>query len=241
LLTDILGIDYPIIMAPMFLVTNVEMLVESLNNGIAGCVPALNYRTIPELEAAIKKVRSLTPGKKGLGINLIVNKSNIHFPAHLECITKEEFKVDFILTSLGSPKPVIDACKGKGIKVFCDVVDVGYAKKVEGLGCDGLVAVNNKAGGHAGPDPPEKLIPDLLAATKLPVVSAGGIGDYKGVQEMLKLGACGLSIGSPFIACDEAPISKEYKDACVQYGKDDIVFTNKISGTPCTAINTPYV
>ena len=80
MLTDILGIDYPIIMAPMFLVTNVEMLVESLNNGIAGCVPALNYRTIPELEAAIKKVRSLTPGKKGLGINLIVNKSNIKFP-----------------------------------------------------------------------------------------------------------------------------------------------------------------
>ena len=80
MLTEILGVDHPIIMAPMFLITNVEMLVASINNGIAGCVPALNYRTIPELEAAIKKVRELTPGKNGLGINLIVNKSNIHFP-----------------------------------------------------------------------------------------------------------------------------------------------------------------
>ncbi len=140
-LKEILEIDYPIIMAPMFLVTNVEMLVEAINGGIAGCVPALNYRTLPELEEAIKKVRSLTPGKKGLGINLIVNKSNIKFPAQLECCVKN--KIDFFLTSLGSPQSVIDACKGTGIKVFCDVVDVGYAKKCEGMGCDGLIAVNS--------------------------------------------------------------------------------------------------
>ena len=68
-------------MAPMFLVTNVEMLVESINFGIAGCVPAHNYRTIPELELALKEVREKTPGKKGLGINLIVNKSNIKMEA----------------------------------------------------------------------------------------------------------------------------------------------------------------
>lgn len=58
---------------------------------------------------------------------------------------------------------------------------------------------------------------------------------------MLALGACGLSIGSPFIACEEAKVTKEYKDACVKYGKDDITMTTKISGTPCTVINTPYV
>ena len=68
-------------MAPMFLVTNAAMLIEAINSGIAGCVPALNYRTIEELEAALKEVRDKTPGKKGLGINLIVNKSNIKMEA----------------------------------------------------------------------------------------------------------------------------------------------------------------
>jgi nitronate monooxygenase len=80
-----------------------------------------------------------------------------------------------------------------------------------GLGCDGVIAVNNRAGGHLGPTPPEELIPSLRKACGIPVISAGGVGDYKGVQEMLKLGACGLSIGSPFIACNEGGVSNEYK------------------------------
>jgi len=100
-----LGIDYPIIIAPMFLVSNVEMLVAGINSGVAAAVPALNYRTIPELESALKEVRKRTPGKKGLGVNLITNKSNAQMPAQLETIIK--CKVDFCITSLGSPKLVI--------------------------------------------------------------------------------------------------------------------------------------
>ena len=149
--------------------------------------------------------------------------------------------MDFFITSLGSPRKVIEACKGTGIKVLCDVVDGHYAKICEDLGCDALIAVNSRAGGHASTIPPEVLIPELLGACNLPVISAGGVGDRKGVKEMMDLGACGLSIGSPFIASNEAPVSQGYKDACVDYGKKDIVFTTKISGTPCTVINTPYV
>jgi nitronate monooxygenase len=71
-----LGIEYPIICAPMFLVSNVEMLVVAINSGIAAAVPALNYRTIEELESALKEIRKRTPGKKGLGVNIITNKGN---------------------------------------------------------------------------------------------------------------------------------------------------------------------
>ena len=88
---------------------------------------------------------------------------------------------------------------------------------------------------------PEEIIPLLNKHCNIPVISAGGIGTKDGIDTIMNLGAAGLSIGSPFIACEEAHISKEYKQACVDYGKEDIVFTTKISGTPCTVINTPYV
>jgi len=237
-ITDILGIKHPIIMAPMFLVTNTEMMIEALNSEIAACIPALNYRTDEELRNAIKEIREKT-NSTAFGINLIVNKSNIKLKKQLKsCL---DLGVDFIITSLGSPKQVIELCKPKGIKVFCDVVEEKYAKKVEELGADAVIAVNCNAGGHAGKLSPEEIIPLLNKHCSIPVISAGGIGTKDGVDTIMNLGAAGLSIGSPFIACEEAHISEKYKQACVDYGKKDIVFTTKISGTPCTVINTPYV
>jgi nitronate monooxygenase len=85
------------------------------------------------------------------------------------------------------------------------------------------------------------LIPALKKECQIPIISAGGIGDGHGIKEMIALGADGVSMGSIFIATKEAPVSEGYKDACVQYGAKDIVLTTKLSGTPCTVINTPYV
>ena len=236
-LSEMLGIKYPIIVAPMFLVSNTAMIIAAIESGVTAAVPALNYRSDAEFRTAIKEVKDSVGGP--FGVNLIVNKSNIRLQEQLN--TCVELGVDFIITSLGSPKDVILACKPKGIKVFCDVVDVAYAQKVEELGADAVIAVNSKAGGHAGIMTAEELIPLLLKNCKTPVISAGGVGTAEGVKKMLDLGACGLSIGSSFIACEEASISQEYKQACVDYSADDIVMSTKISGTPCTVINTPYV
>jgi nitronate monooxygenase len=236
-LTDLLDIKHPIIMAPMFLVTNTAMMVSAMNCGIAAAIPALNFRTDDAFRAALKEMREKATGS--LGINLIVNKSNVRMREQLN--TCVEMKVDFIITSLGSPQEVIEKCKPVGIKVFCDVVEETYAKKVEELGADAVIAVNSIAGGHAGPHKPEDLIPLLKNSCNLPIISAGGIGTKEGVDKILDMGAAGLSIGSPYIACHESEISDDYKNACVDYGKDDIVLTTKISGTPCTVINTPYV
>ena len=224
-------------MAPMFLVTNASMMIEAINSGIAAAVPALNYRTDEDFRAALKEIRSQTKG--GLGVNLIVNKSNVKLKQQLA--TCVELKVDFIITSLGSPAGVIEACKPHGIKVFCDVVEEKYAIKVEALGADAVIAVNKNAGGHAGNLSPEVLIPLLKKHCHIPVISAGGVGTKSEGDYILSLGADGLSVGSPFIASIEANISDEYKQACIDYGKDDIVMTTKISGTPCSVINTPYV
>ncbi|MEH6408728.1 MAG: nitronate monooxygenase [Leeuwenhoekiella sp.] len=238
-LSRILGIKHPIIIAPMFLVSNVAMVKAAMTEGIAACIPALNYRTIPELRAAIIELKEAKPEDGAFGFNLIVNKSNLKFPAQLEVCC--ELGVGFIITSLGNPKTVIDKAHANGIKVFCDVVNLEQAKKVEALGCDALVAVNNEAGGHRGNTDPENLIKSLNENCKIPVISAGGVGNKAELEKVLSYGAIGASIGSPFIASVEAGVSTPYKQACVDYGKNDLVLTEKISGTPCSVINTPYV
>jgi len=236
-LTTLLNIQYPIIMAPMFLVSNTAMIVAALESGITAAFPALNYRSDEELRKAIAEIRSKTD--KPFGVNLIVNKSNLKYKSQLK--TCVELKVNFIITSLGSPQETIEQCKSAGIKVFCDVTDLHYAQKVEALGADGVIAVNSEAGGHAGNIPAEKLVPLLKEHLSIPVISAGGVATGNQLKHILDLGADGASIGTIFIASNEAPVSDDYKKALIQYGAKDIVRTTRLSGSALTVINTPYV
>lgn len=238
-LTKLLNIKYPIIQAPMFLVSNTAMVIEAMKSGIAGCIPALNYRTLAELKAAIQELKAAKVDGGAFGFNLIVNKSNIKYKEQLRVLCEEG--CDFILTSLGSPEETIKEAHKVGIKVFCDITDLNYAKKVESLGADAVIAVNNEAGGHRGNISPENLIKLLKEHCSIPIISAGGVGKKEDVDKMLRYGAAGVSVGSPFIASVEANVTDEYKQACVDYGAKDIVMTQRISGTPCTVINTPYV
>ncbi|OYX25495.1 MAG: 2-nitropropane dioxygenase [Flavobacteriales bacterium 32-35-8] len=238
-LTELLDIKYPIIQAPMFLVSNTAMVKEAMKSGIAGCIPALNYRTLEELKSAIKELKSAKAEGGSFGFNLIVNKSNLKFKEQLRVLCEEG--CDFIITSLGSPEETINQAHKVGIKVFCDVVDLQFAKKVELLGADAIIAVNNEAGGHRGNISPKDLITELVAHCNIPIISAGGVGSKADVDKMLSYGAAGVSVGSPFIASEESGVTNEYKQACVDYGAKDIVMTERISGTPCTVINTPYV
>jgi nitronate monooxygenase len=236
-LTELLDIEYPIIMAPMFLVSNVQMTKEAIGQGIAACIPALNYKTIHDFKLALEELKQFGGS---YGINLIVNQTNFHLGDQLKaCI---EYHVPFIITSLGNPSEVIHQCKPLGIKVFCDVSDMAYAKKAASFGPDGLIAVTNQAGGHLGPLSPSQFVPSLVRAfPDLIIISAGGVGDKTSLMEKLNLGADGVSVGSIFIASEESPVCEKYKQACVEYGAEDIVTTTKLSGIPCTVINTPYV
>lgn len=236
-LTKMLSIKYPIIMAPMFLVSNAKMTIAASKSGITGAIPALNYRNDKEFRAVLQEIKDAASGP--FGINLIANKSNLKLEEQLKACL--DYHVDYVITSLGSPEKIIEACKKEGILVFCDVIDAYHAKKVEDMGCDALIAVNAEAGGHAGHIKAKELIPMLASTSRLPIISAGGVGTGQGLLDMMNLGACGISMGSIFIATPEADVSDEYKNAIVKYGAEDIVMTTKISGTPCTVINTPYV
>lgn len=241
-LTSALAIRYPIIMAPMFLVSNEKMVKAAMDNGIAGTFPSLNFRKEGELKTVLenlnKYMATLPPGQGTYGINLIVQKTNPLYSKHLkECV---EAKVPFYITSLGSPKEVIAAAHSYGAKVFCDVTNMLHADKAAQAGCDGFIAVCAGAGGHAGPYPMHILVPALQKAYPDKIlIAAGGIATGQQMASALLLGADGASIGTRFIASEEAPVSEEYKNGIVNYGMEDIVLTERLSGTPCNIINTP--
>ena len=238
-LNKILGIEFPMIMAPMFLVSNQKMIEAGIDAGIAATFPTLNYRSESDLADAIKSLNKYSEGKNGtFGVNLIAQRSNPFYEKHLQICADN--KVPFYITSLGSPKLVIEKAHAYGAKVFCDVVNLEHAQKVFDLGCDGFIAVGQGAGGHSGPNPLQVLVRALKNKFDLPVIAAGGVADGWGMASMLALGAVGVSVGTKFIATKEASINEEYKDAIVNSGMNDIVMSNKISGSWATVINTPY-
>jgi nitronate monooxygenase len=236
-----LNIDFPLIMAPMFLVSNADMMKAAMDKGIAGAFPSLNFRKEGELESILdtlnEHLKKVTKGT--YGVNLIVQKTNPLYVKHLEvCIQK---KVPFFITSLGSPKEVIERAKTYGAKVFCDVTNIEHAQKCYDLGCDGFIAVGQGAGGHAGPYSLQVLVPSLHKHfPDKAVIAAGSIATGEGILSVLALGAAGVSVGTRFIASTEATVSNEYKKAITDAGMEDIVMTDRLSGTPSSIINTPY-
>jgi nitronate monooxygenase len=128
-----------------------------------------------------------------------------------------------------------------GSKVFCDITNLDYGKKVEDLGADGVIAVSQGAGGHAGPTSPLVLLPYLKKHLRIPIVAAGGIATGQQIAAALLLGASAVQIGTRFIASREAKVDESYKNAILRSEPEDIVLTNKISGTPVAVIKTPYI
>ncbi len=241
-LTELFNIDLPIIMAPMFLVSDEKMVKAAVKNRIIGTFPTLNYREPEKLDTVLKNLNqfiSETENPGTYGVNLITQKSNPYYKKHLEiCINN---KVPFYITSLGNPKEVIEEAHTYGAKVFCDVTNLKHAEKVVNLGADGIIAVGQGAGGHAGPEPLQILVPALKERfPETLIIAAGGISTGNALHSVLILGAAGASVGTSFIATEEAPVSDDYKNGVVHAKAEDIVMTTRISGTPSTIINTAY-
>lgn len=238
-INSLLNIEFPMIMAPMFLVSNEAMMKAGIDGGVMATFPTLNYRTEEELASTIQNLHKYGENKPGsFGVNLIAQRSNPYFEKHLKVCADN--KVPFYITSLGNPKKVIELAHAYGAKVFCDVVNLEHAQKVYDLGCDGFIAVGQGAGGHSGPNPLQILVRALKNKYDKPVIAAGGVADGWGMASMLALGAEAVSVGTAFIATKEATVNDGYKNAIVDADMEDIVMSNKISGSWATVINTPY-
>lgn len=235
--TEMMGIELPIIQAPMFLVSNEDMVVAASEAGALGTFPALNYRPLEAYAQALKSIRART--SKPIGVNIIVNQSNTRQKDDLKHAL--DHGVNLFITSLGNPKHVIADAHRNGAKVVCDVTNLEHALKVQDQGADGVIAVGAGAGGHAGPISPLVLIPWLKEKLTIPIIAAGGIAHGSQIASTLALGASAVSIGTRFIACREAKIDPAYKDAVVNASPEDIVMTTRVSGTPAAVIRTPYI
>ena len=222
-----LGLKYPFVSAPMFIISNKEMIVASAEAGILGCMPSLNARTPEKLREDLAWIRERTD--KAFGINITIG---LTAPERVEadmalCI---EFGVPVILTSYGNPTALVKQAHDHGRLVFHDVISLAHGKKAVAAGVDGIIAVSAGAGGHAGRISPYVLVPWLKEELKVPILAAGCISDGRQVVASLSLGAELCYIGTRFIASTECGAADAYKESVVKASPEDIVYTDAISG-----------
>ncbi len=227
ILTEMLAIDYPIIGAPMFLVSYEELAAAVSAAGGLGTLPLPNFRTVEDLQRTLEALRRRTDRPIGVNIHL-----SGKFPWREQLEVCLDFGVRFFLTSLGDPHRILDAVHDRGGVVFADVVSLRQALRARDKGVDGLVAVGSAAGGHSGTTPTLILVPYLKAKTGLPVVAAGGVSTGAQMAAALAVGACGVVVGTRLIATPEARAVAAYKEAVIQAGPDDIVTSDRITGNP---------
>lgn len=236
------GVRVPLICGPMYPCSNPELVAVVSEAGGLGVVQpiSLTYVHGHEFRAGLRYIRSLT--QNPIGFNALIEASNRVYLARMTQwidIALEE-GVRFFVTSLGNPKWVCERVHAAGGVVYHDVTERKWAEKGIDGGVDGLIAVNSRAGGHAGPKDPEALFAEL-APFGVPVVSAGGVGTPEEFTRQLRMGYSAVQLGTRFIATPECKASAAYKQAIVDATEDDIVLTERLTGVPVAVIRNEYV
>jgi nitronate monooxygenase len=231
----------PVVGAPLFIISNPDLVIAQCKAGIVGAFPALNAREGEGepimLEAWLKRINEEldahnqknpdTPAAP-FAVNQIVHRSNVRLERDLEICVK--WKVPITITSLGAREEVNQAAHSYGGITLHDVINNRFAKKAVEKGADGLVAVAAGAGGHAGALSPFALIQEIRSWYDGPLLLSGAIANGNSILAAQALGADLAYIGSAFIATNEANSQSEYKQMLVEGGADDIVYTNYFTG-----------
>jgi nitronate monooxygenase len=232
----------PVICGPMYPGSNPELVAAVSNAGGMGVVQpiTMSYVYGHDFREGLKLIKKLTD--KPFGVNFTLLDGNKRYEKRMRewmDISVEE-GVKFFLTSLGNPKWVCKIARENGGAVYHDVTNKRFAKKAVDGGVNGLICVNNRAGGQTGSESIEKLGEDL-ADLGVPLVSAGGIGNEQDFTAALNSGYAAVQMGTRFLASKECIIPSEYKDAIVRSAEKDIVWTNKLAGTTSSVISTPDI
>jgi nitronate monooxygenase len=236
------GIEVPLVCGAMYPCSNPELVAAVSEAGGIGIVQpiSLTYVHGHEFRAGLRRIRALTA--RPIGMNALIEQSSRTYRERMERwidIALEE-GVRFFVTSLGNPRWVVARVRPAGGVVYHDVTERKWALKGRDAGVQGLVAVNRRAGGHAGPKGAEELLGEL-ADLGLPVVCAGGIGRAEEFVAALRLGYAGAQLGTRFIATPECTASDAYKAAILRAGEDDVVLSERITGVPVAVLRTPYI
>lgn len=222
----------------MFLVSNQDMVTETSLAGGLGTFPTLNCRSSDELDLWIQNIKKKV-GDHAYGVNLIVHKSNERYLKDKEVVL--DHKVPLIISSLGNPQKLIKEAHSVGSKVICDVINKKHARKALSVKADGLIVVSVGAGGHAGTLSPFCSLPYFRKAfPESLIIAAGGVASGKALLASLALGADGVSVGTRFIASEEAQVERGYKEAIKNSGPEDIFMSPALSGVKASIIKTKH-
>jgi nitronate monooxygenase len=228
---------FPVIGAPLFIISNPKLVIAQCKAGIVGSMPALNARPASQLDewlaeitealAAHNQAHPEAPAAP-FAINQIVHKSNDRLEHDLQVCAK--YKVPLVITSLGAREDLNQAVHSWGGVVLHDIINNAFAQKAIAKGADGLIAVAAGAGGHAGVKSPFALVQEIRQWFGGPLALSGSIASGGGILAAQAMGADFAYIGSAFIATHEARASEAYKQAIVDSNSDDIVYTNLFTG-----------
>ena len=236
------GIEVPLICGAMYPCSNPELVAAVSEAGGIGIVQPISmiYVHGHDFREGLRLIRRLTD--KPIGMNALIEQSSRVYRDRMERwidIALEE-GVRFFITSLGNPRWVVERVRSVDGIVYHDTTERKWAKKALDGGVHGLIAVNDRAGGHAGPKSDGELL-DELAEFGVPLICAGGVGDEDDFVRALHSGYDGVQMGTRFIATTECHATDGYKRAVVEARESDIVLTDRISGVPVSVIRTPYI
>ncbi len=226
----------PLIAAPMFLVSGVELVVAACRSGVIGSFPTVNCRSSEQLDGWLGEIAERlrrhagASGEPAAPIcpNLIVHRSNARLEQDLAVLLRH--KPEIVITSVGSPAPVLKPLHDAGALVFADVASIRHAERAIAAGADGLVLLTAGAGGQTGWLNPFVFVRAVRAIFEGPIVLAGGIGDGHALRAAEALGCDLAYMGTKFIATRESMADPRYKEMLVASSADDILLTTAFTG-----------
>lgn len=231
-ITNIIGTKYPIIQGAMAWISAGQLAAAVSKAGGLGVIAAGNA-PIEWVREQIRFVKSQTDNPFGVNIMLMSDTSDM-----VAQLVMDE-KVPVVTTGAGSPAKYMDDWKKAGIKVIPVVPSAALAKRMARLGVDAVIAEGSEAGGHIGDISTMALTPRVVDAIDIPVISAGGISDGRGMAASFCLGAIGVQMGTRFIVSKECSVHQNYKDLILKAKDTDTVITGRSNGLPVRALKTP--
>ncbi|MGN4124611.1 NAD(P)H-dependent flavin oxidoreductase [Lysinibacillus sphaericus] len=218
----------PIIVAPMFLVSNPEMVIAASKAGAIGSFPLLNARPTAVCAEWLQEIKEALPTEPW-AVNFICHPvANERFEEDLQLIERHEPPI--VITSLGNPKRVIEIVHGYGGKVYADVANVKHAEKSAATGVDGLILVCAGAGGHGGHLNPFGFVSAVKKFFDGTIILSGSISSGADVLAAQIIGADYAYMGTRFLACDDGNAPEDYKNMVISSKTDDILYTDAFSG-----------
>jgi nitronate monooxygenase len=239
-ITEMFGIEYPIIQGAMQWLARAELAAAVSNAGGLGIISALTFPTTKELRQEIKKTKELTDKPFAVNVTLLPTVRLVNYEQYIDAALEEGVKI--IETAGRSPAPYMKRLKDAGVKIMHKVARVKDAKAVERLGVDAVTIVGFEAAGHPGMDNVTSfiLIPIAVDAVKIPVIAGGGIGDARGFVAALALGAEGVLIGTRFMATKECPLHPTIREWLVNARETDTLIIERSIRNAARVMKTKF-